>query len=66
MVETVCTTLEGAGCLKVEEDETLKALTMGRIASFFYIKHQTMAMISQNLNQDNDMKMILQVRPQKH
>ena len=61
MVENVCGTLENAGCLKVEEDGSLESLTMGRIASFFYIKHETMAMISQNLNANNDMPSILHV-----
>ena len=61
MVENACTTLAGAGCVKLEEDGSLEALTMGKIASFFYIKHETMAMISRNLNSGNDIQSILQV-----
>lgn len=62
MVETVCSTLERAGCLNVEEDGNLKSTTMGKIASFFYIKHQTMATISEKLSDKDDIKTVLQAR----
>jgi len=62
MVESICYTLEKAGCIKVDEEEgKLEALTMGRIASFFYLKHQTMAMFTDNLSKDSDMRALMQV-----
>eukprot|EP00210_Caulerpa_lentillifera_P001589 g1527.t1 len=61
LVQGISDDLEGAGCVWVEEDGSLRSLPMGRIASFFYIKHQTMKTISRNLNNQSDFKTILEV-----
>ena len=38
-----------AGCVLVEEDGRVESLTMGRIASFYYLKYQTLSVFTQYL-----------------
>ena len=41
--------LQDAGCVEVGEDGTIDALTLGRTASFYYLKHESMRVLSQGL-----------------
>ena len=52
MVEATLETLSTAGCLDVLDDDSIEPLTMGRIASYYYLKHQTMSILSMNLIPD--------------
>eukprot|EP00803_Ostreobium_quekettii_P005866 evm.model.scf_17.6 EVM.evm.TU.scf_17.6 scf_17:76728-98390(+) len=61
MVEDTLKTLETAGCVTVHEDDTVEATTMGRISSFFYLRHSTMAVFMANLKAGMDFKQVLQV-----
>jgi len=42
--------LQDAGCLEMNEDGTIDALTMGRTASFYYLKYASMRVFSQGLH----------------
>ncbi|EIE24813.1 Sec63-domain-containing protein [Coccomyxa subellipsoidea C-169] len=52
MVETTMATLQDAGCVTIEEDGAIGPLTMGRVASFYYLKYQTMATLHTGLHAD--------------
>ena len=41
--------LQDAGCVEVGEDGAIDALTLGRTASFYYLKHESMRVLSQGL-----------------
>ena len=41
--------LQDAGCVEVGEAGPIDALTLGRTASFYYLKHQSMRVLSQGL-----------------
>lgn len=41
-----------SGCVALHEDQRVEALTVGRVASFYYLKHQTMAGFTQGLQPD--------------
>ena len=40
---------QDAGCVEVGEEGSIEALTMGRTASFYYLKHESMRVLSQGL-----------------
>ncbi|GMH32834.1 hypothetical protein BSKO_00668 [Bryopsis sp. KO-2023] len=61
MVETSVDELERGGCILINEGDTIEPLTMGRIASFFYLKHETMFIFNGNLTADLQFKDLLQV-----
>lgn len=61
MVEKVMDNLERGGCIANNDDDTVEPLAMGRIAAFFYLKHETMAIFNANLAPDLDLKGMLQV-----
>lgn len=61
LVEKVMDNLERGGCIAFNDDDTVEPLTVGRIAAFFYLKHETMAIFNANLAPDLDFKAILQV-----
>ena len=41
--------MQDAGCVEVGEDGAIDALTLGRTASFYYLKHESMRVLSQGL-----------------
>lgn len=61
MVESTLNDLEKAGCVKTSEDGSVESLTMGRIAAFFYLKHETMSFFNSSLTPGLDFKALLQV-----
>lgn len=42
--------LQDAGCVEVSEDGAIDALTLGRTASFYYLKYESMRVLSQGLH----------------
>ncbi len=44
--------MQDAGCVAIEEDGAIGPLTMGRVASFYYLKYQTMATLHTGLHAD--------------
>ena len=40
---------QDAGCAEVSEDGRVDALTLGRTASFYYLKHESMRVLSEGL-----------------
>ncbi|KAL4422681.1 hypothetical protein ABPG75_008878 [Micractinium tetrahymenae] len=62
MAEGVLAQLQDAGCLEVDEETgAVQCLTMGRIASFYYMRHQTMATFAQQLGPGMDVRALLPV-----
>ncbi|KAK9785880.1 hypothetical protein WJX73_006814 [Symbiochloris irregularis] len=50
LVASTLSSLQGAGCVIVEEeDQTVETTPMGKIASLYYLKHSTMAGFSRGL-----------------
>ena len=48
---------QDAGCVAIEaEGDSVMALPMGRIASFYYLKYTTMAFLRQHLGPGMDLK----------
>lgn len=41
--------LQDAGCLTVDEEDQVEPQMFGQVASFYYLKHQTMAVFAKNL-----------------
>ena len=41
---------QDAGCVEVDYNGRIDALTLGRTASFYYLKHQSMRVLSQGLH----------------
>ena len=41
--------MQDAGCLAIDEDGAIGPLTMGRVASFYYLKYQTMGTLHTGL-----------------
>ena len=39
-------TLQDAGCIFVDEDGKVESRTLGRIASFYYLKYQTLTVFT--------------------
>ncbi|PRW32956.1 activating signal cointegrator 1 complex subunit 3 isoform B [Chlorella sorokiniana] len=62
MVQGVLAELQDAGCLEVDEETgAVQSLAMGRIASFYYMRHQTMATFAQALGPGMDVQSLLPV-----
>ena len=40
---------QNAGCLVVDEGGTIESTTLGRIASFYYLKYKTLSVFSEKL-----------------
>ena len=53
--------LSEAGCLEIDEEGGVACLTPGRIASFYYLKHETMAEFTRGLGPGMDVKGVLHV-----
>lgn len=41
--------IQDAGCLVVDEEDQVEPQMFGQVASFYYLKHQTMAVFAKNL-----------------
>lgn len=41
--------VQDAGCLVVDEEDQVEPQMFGQVASFYYLKHQTMAVFAKNL-----------------
>lgn len=53
---SVCVCLQADGCIDVGENDEIESLTMGRICSFYYLKHQTMGTFSALLKPEMGLK----------
>lgn len=62
LVQTSLDALSAAFCVEIEEDErTVHSTWMGRIASYYYLSHRTMAHFSKNLNGNMNVDDLLRV-----
>ncbi|KAK9846320.1 hypothetical protein WJX81_001437 [Elliptochloris bilobata] len=61
MVESTLAALQESGCVALQEDQQVEALTVGRVASFYYLKHQTMAGFTRGLQPDMAVADVLDV-----
>lgn len=50
--------LQADGCISVSENDEIESLTMGRICSFYYLKHQTMGLFAATLKPEMDFKQV--------
>ncbi|KAK9814715.1 hypothetical protein WJX72_010327 [[Myrmecia] bisecta] len=60
LVEHTFAVLQDAGCMTVDEDRC-EALTMGRIASYYYLRHESMAVFARRLAPGLDTRALLPV-----
>lgn len=52
--------LEQAGCIDIDEDNrTLISTTIGRIASYYYLSHQTVHMFKEKLTPETKLEQLL-------
>jgi len=61
LTEKTIEELEAAQCLTVEDDVKLSADNLGRIISYYYIKHSTIKMFAKSLNESRKLKGILEI-----
>ena len=61
LVENALTQLEDAQCLTIGEDDSLEPATLGRIASFYYLQHPSVALFASSLGPDNSLEQLLGV-----
>ncbi|KAL6761039.1 Sec63 domain-containing protein [Haematococcus lacustris] len=62
MVEGALTALQAAGCCSLgEEEDSVGATALGRVASFYYLQHATMEVFSRSLQPDMQLPQVLQV-----
>eukprot|EP00850_Spirogloea_muscicola_P017869 SM000157S02099 [mRNA] locus=s157:242304:257751:- [translate_table: standard] len=53
--------LEDAGCVRVNEDHTVDALYLGKIASLYYLHYTTLALFSSSMHADNSPQQLLHI-----
>lgn len=53
--------LQADGCISIGESDELESLTMGRICSFYYLKHQTMGLFATSLKPEMDFPQVCAV-----
>ena len=61
LVENALAQLEDAQCLTIGEDDSLEPATLGRIASFYYLQHPSVALFASSLGPDNSLEQLLGV-----
>ncbi|CAK0786311.1 hypothetical protein CVIRNUC_009524 [Coccomyxa viridis] len=61
MVERNLSLLQDAGCVEVSEEGRVDALTLGRTASFYYLKHESMRVLSEGLRDGMTVPEVLDV-----
>ncbi|XP_036144237.1 activating signal cointegrator 1 complex subunit 3 isoform X2 [Monomorium pharaonis] len=67
LVETTIKTLIDSHCIDDDEDEqTLISLPMGKIASFYYLSHNTMLMFTQSLEKNLTLDQCLRILCNSH
>ncbi|CAF4841730.1 unnamed protein product [Pieris macdunnoughi] len=67
LVQTSLDALTNAGCVEIEEDQrTVQSTWMGRIASYYYLSHKTMAHFTENLQSNLDLDALLRVLSDSH
>ena len=59
LVENALAQLEDAQCLTIGEDDSLEPATMGRIASFYYLQHPSVALFASSLGPDTSLEQLL-------
>ncbi|XP_047508654.1 activating signal cointegrator 1 complex subunit 3 [Pieris napi] len=67
LVQTSLDALTNAGCVEIEEDQrTVQSTWMGRIASYYYLSHKTMAHFTEHLQSNLDLDALLRVLSDSH
>lgn len=67
LVETTVKSLMDSHCIDYDEDEqTLVSLPMGKIASFYYLSHNTMFMFTQSLEENLTLDQYLRILCNSH
>lgn len=61
LVQNTLSDLQDAGCLVIEDDDSVYALSLGQIASYYYLKHSTIQMFSNKLQDSMDLQGLLDV-----
>ncbi|TSK34894.1 Activating signal cointegrator 1 complex subunit 3 [Bagarius yarrelli] len=62
LVEKSLRDLECSYCMEIQEDErTIEPLTYGRIASYYYLKHQTVRMFKERLKSELSIQELLSI-----
>ena len=62
LVENALLSLEDARCIEIsEEDDSIEPLLLGRIASYYYLQHSSVALFASNLGPDNTLEALLHV-----
>ena len=50
--------MQADGCISIGENDEIESLTMGRICSFYYLKHQTMGLFATSLKPAMDLNQV--------
>uniref|UniRef100_A0A1B6DYT0 U5 small nuclear ribonucleoprotein 200 kDa helicase n=2 Tax=Clastoptera arizonana TaxID=38151 RepID=A0A1B6DYT0_9HEMI len=67
LIEKTLCTLKSAYCINIHEDDrTVSTTCMGRIASFYYLSHETMSYFKTELNAYSDMEKLLDILSHAH
>ena len=53
--------VQDAGCIEMDKEGTVETTMGGRIASYYYLKHDTMSLMMNHLHEHTDFKTVLQV-----
>ncbi|KAI7887163.1 activating signal cointegrator 1 complex subunit 3 [Lichtheimia hyalospora FSU 10163] len=61
MINDVCSRLEASGCLEVDEGFDLIPMISARIASYYYLRHQTVRHFGQSLTSQSMMDDVLDI-----
>jgi replicative superfamily II helicase len=56
LVNSTLQALEDAGCVRVNEDNTVEPLVMGTVASQYYLSYATVSLFSSNIRADTSLE----------
>ena len=59
LVENALAQLEDARCVATREDDGVEPLLLGRVASYYYLKHASVALFAANLGPENSLEELL-------
>ena len=59
LVENALAQLEDARCVATREDDGVEPLLLGRVASYYYLKHASVALFAANLGPENSVEELL-------
>ena len=59
LVENALAQLEDARCVATSEDDGVEPLLLGRVASYYYLKHASVALFAANLGPENSVEELL-------